>query len=44
MGLRWGRFSRALALIFRRVWRAALRTSWAVASAQRRWICGRTLV
>src|SRR4051794_33994190 len=41
---RSGRFLRALVLIFLPVRRAALRTSWAVASAQRRWICGRTLV
>src|SRR4051812_20714227 len=41
---RSGRFLRALVLIFLRVRRAALRTSWAVASAHRRWIWGRTLV
>jgi hypothetical protein len=35
---------RAFVLIFLRVRRAAFRTSWAVASAQRRWIGGRTLV
>jgi hypothetical protein len=35
---------RAFALIFFRVRRAAFKTSWAVASAHRRWVCGSTLV
>src|SRR5687768_4604864 len=39
-GPRSGRFLRALVLILR-VRRAPFSTSWAVASAHRRWICGR---
>jgi hypothetical protein len=41
---RTGRFFRDFDLIFLRVRGAAFKTSWAVASAQRRWICAGTLV
>ena len=37
-----GPILRAFVLILLRVRRAACRTNWAVASAQSRWICGRT--